>query len=156
MFDSFDIWSHGHNFSHDVDSKSDYLFTNPYDFTGTSVDMRISKNFKLDAADIFKEFSDFDGTPTFNKTIVPISLADYVGDGSLVSRSQAKRVLTGFEKFTVIVLNFSQIKRIGQAFADEIFRVYTNSNPDKEISYINANTEVDSMIQRALKNTGTR
>ncbi|GAI71454.1 unnamed protein product, partial [marine sediment metagenome] len=35
----------------------------------------------------------------------------------------ARRVLTGLENFKTIILDFREIDTIGQAFADEIFRV---------------------------------
>ncbi len=46
------------------------------------------------------------------------------------------------------VLDFKDIKSIGQAFADEIFRVYRNKNPEVKISWNRADEEVQSMINR--------
>ena len=43
------------------------------------------------------------------------------------------------------------IKTIGQGFADQIFRVYKNKNPDIQIIPINTNKEVDFMIKRSQK-----
>ena len=40
---------------------------------------------------------------------------------------------------------------IGQAFADEIFRVYKNKNPDIQIIPINANADVEFMIKRSQR-----
>jgi len=66
-----------------------------------------------------------------------------------VSRSQAKRILAGIDRFKVVSLDFTGVEWIGQAFADEIFRVYQNAHPDIEILVESANTDVRAMIQRA-------
>jgi hypothetical protein len=42
------------------------------------------------------------------------------------------------------------VEMIGQAFADEIFRVFASAHPDIQIYHINANEEVTKMINRAL------
>ena len=67
----------------------------------------------------------------------------------LVSRSQARRVLSGLDLFKEVILDFRDIKYIGQAFADEIFRVFPNMNPNTAISEQNANSAVRNMINRA-------
>ena len=43
---------------------------------------------------------------------------------TLISRSQAKRLLSGFKRFSKISLAFEGITCIGQGFADETFHVY--------------------------------
>ena len=68
----------------------------------------------------------------------------------LVSRSQARRILSGLELFKEVILDFKDIEYIGQAFADEIFRVFTNMNPSTAILVQNTNPEVQSMINRAI------
>ena len=67
-----------------------------------------------------------------------------------MSRSQAKRVLNRIEKFKTVVFDFARVETIGQAFADEIFRVFANSHPEIELLPINANPDVQAMISRAL------
>jgi len=68
----------------------------------------------------------------------------------LVSRSQARRVLGGLELFREVTLDFKDIEYIGQAFADEIFRVFPNMNPNTSIIAQNANPDVQNMINRAI------
>jgi hypothetical protein len=82
----------------------------------------------------------------FDKTIVPIKMAK---DDDLVSRSQARRILNGLELFSEVILDFKSIQYIGQAFADEIFRVFPSMNPNTNIIAINANGDVQNMINRA-------
>ena len=84
----------------------------------------------------------------FTKTVVPVKLTQY-GDDNLVSRSQAKRLLARVEKFKIVVLDFSRVASIGQAFADEVFRVFVRRHPEIEITPINAGSEVKRMISRA-------
>ncbi|AWB35747.1 STAS-like domain-containing protein [Orrella marina] len=45
---------------------------------------------------------------------------------------------------------FDGVESIGQAFADEIFRVFQNEHPEVSISAQNTNPDVDFMIKRAL------
>ena len=51
--------------------------------------------------------------------------------------------------FKSVILDFKDVPYIGQAFADEIFRVFANEHPDIEILVLNANEEVAKMISRA-------
>jgi uncharacterized protein (DUF1330 family) len=84
----------------------------------------------------------------FKKTHVPIKLAQY-GAEKLVSRSQAKRVLSRFESFDEVLLDFADVEFIGQAFADEIFRVFAAQHSRIQLAYMNANRQVQSMIHLA-------
>ena len=72
-----------------------------------------------------------------------------LGHEYLVSRSMAKSMLKKIEPHQYIVFDFENIESIGQAFADEIFRVYCNQHPDITISYSNAVKDVEKMIRRA-------
>lgn len=68
-----------------------------------------------------------------------------------MSRSQAKRLLIGLEKFKTIVLDFKGVKSVGWAFVDQVFRVFQNEYPDIEIHYVNISEEVESMIKGGLR-----
>lgn len=72
-----------------------------------------------------------------------------VGDENLVSRSHAKRLLQRVERFRCVMLDFAQVASIGQAFADEIFRVFANAHPEVELVAFNVAAEVQQMIRRA-------
>lgn len=85
----------------------------------------------------------------FNKTEVNIKLFQF-GD-TMVSRSQAKRVMHGLEEFDEIMLDFKDVRMVGQGFADEVFRVWQNAYPQKNIVYRNANDNSVFMIERAKK-----
>ena len=66
-----------------------------------------------------------------------------------MSRSQAKRILNRIEKFETVLLDFKGVDMIGQAFADEVFRVFVKRNPQTLIHAINQNVDVDKMIKAA-------
>ena len=83
----------------------------------------------------------------FSRTHVPVTLTRY-GDEGLVSRSQAKRLLARFNRFSEVILDFKGITSIGQAFADEIFRVFPQQNPGTTLIPLNARDAVREMIHQ--------
>lgn len=118
---------------------------------GTEVTFSININSKRHLNDIFKKYTDSSGEGDygFDKTEVRIRL--YNIGGVHVSRSQARRVLSGLEKFKSIILDFDKVPMVGQAFADEIFRVFRNSHPDIKMNSINTVDAVKFMIDRVSK-----
>src|SRR5690606_5830015 len=98
---------------------------------GTAIRMKISNRAKRTLKEVFDRFTSGEDFG-FTKTVVPVRLAQY-GDEMLVSRSQAKRLLARIDKFKTVILDFSGVHAIGQAFADEIFRVFTGQNPNVEL-----------------------
>ena len=116
--------------------------------SSTFVYMRLKNSSNKKIKTVFDKYStEIPGD--FDKTIIPIHLAN---SSDLVSRSQARRILSGLELFKEVILDFKNIEYIGQAFADEIFRVFPNMNLNTAITAQNANLEVQAMIHRA-KNT---
>lgn len=153
MFDKFAIASGGLYFSHNHESELDVLLDDR-DVTGgkgTYVVMSIALDSTRTDTQVFEAFSEGDDF-AFNKTIIPVALAKF-GEEQLVSRSQAKRLLTRIEHFTFVRFDFKGIDNIGQAFADEIFRVYQLRHPEITLSYDNVNTNIVNMINRAKSST---
>lgn len=116
---------------------------------GTFVKLVVFVDSKKIPKEIFDQFSDQE--IGFGKTIVAVALSADPNDPH-ISRSQAKRLLMGLDKFRQVVLDFEGVSSVGQAFVDEVFRVFQNEHPDITIQYSNANPEVDSMIKRGLAN----
>ncbi|MBU0707902.1 DUF4325 domain-containing protein [Patescibacteria group bacterium] len=114
---------------------------------GTYIRMTISVDSKKTPKAIFDKYTDEE--IGFGKTIVGVALSSDSNDPH-VSRSQAKRLLMGLDKFKTIILDFKGINSVGQAFVDEIFRVYKNEHPNIIIQYVNANNDVKFMIKRGL------
>lgn len=149
-FDDFIIFSGDLVFLHDESLIDDYLLEASKNHKGTSVIMAIRQDSKTILSDVFDQFAEADEF-SFNKTIVPVKLAK-MGHENLVSRSQAKRVLLRLENFKTVIFDFEGVDKIGQAFADEIFRVYQNKYPEILLKYSNVNSAVERMIKRALIN----
>ena len=117
---------------------------------GTRVYFEVVLDRTVTFADIANRYTEAPEDYGFSKTIVPVRLLEYREVNPVfVSRSQAKRLLTRFERFKNIVLDFQDVDEIGQGFADEIFRVFANQHPDTSITYINATSMVIRMIRRA-------
>jgi anti-sigma regulatory factor (Ser/Thr protein kinase) len=150
MFDVFSIIS-GKLFFAKLESDNDWLLENKNEiFKGTCITMEIAIKSKRSTQQVFNRYS-VDGDFGFSRTHVPVFLAIY-GNENLVSRSQARRVLSRFERFKEVLLDFENVDLIGQAFADEIFRVFQSEHPNIHLSYTNANKQVEQMILRAKNN----
>lgn len=115
---------------------------------GTKVIFKVASTSKAHLNEIFKKYTNIeDGTDYgFDRTEVQIKL--YTMAGVHISRSQARRVLAGLEKFKSIVFDFEKVPMVGQAFADEIWRVFHAKHPDIKLQEINMNEGVKFMIDR--------
>jgi len=148
MFEDFEILSGGIYFSHTFGKEEDWILERDRFSSGTTVFMCLHNHTSRTLKKVFDQFTSNDDVG-FTKTIVPVRLAQY-GDDKLISRSQAKRLLVRVERFKVVIFDFKDVESIGQAFADEIFRVFQNRHPEVGLVYINANAMVKKMIQRAI------
>ena len=151
MFDVFYIISHDLCFKHIHDHEFDILDENDLikDDSGTTVFMQISLDSTRTDKEIFDQYSGGeDEDYAFNKTIIPVNMAR-INQENLVSRSQAKRLLARIENFKYVYFDFKNVESIGQAFADEIFRVYRMRHPEIIITYKHAIEDVEIMIKRA-------
>lgn len=149
MFDNFDILSEHIYFHGQKDD--DWLLDKEKYSKGTAVFMDISRNSRRTTEQIFKDYASKKDGYGFTKTKVPVKLLKYEGE-ELVSRSQAKRLIARFDRFSEVILDFSGVKKIGRAFADEIFRVYKNKNPKLHLRCVNANDAVRKAIKYILDN----
>ena len=147
MFDRFRIVSGPLAFDHDG-AGADLLLDVDRSDTGTLVLMEIAADSPRTAKEIFDAYSSGPDDYTFAKTVVPVRLAR-IGDENLVSRSQAKRLLQRVDRFRTVVLDFDGVASIGQAFADEIFRVFANDYPHVELVPVHVQPDVQTMIRRA-------
>lgn len=147
MFDQFDILSGGVFFTHAIGGTNDWLLERDRFQTGTAVWMKLNNHSSRTTTKVIGQYSSGDDFG-FTKTVVPVDLARY-GNENLISRSQAKRLLARIELFKLVVLDFNNVPTIGQGFADEIFRVFSASHPNIEVTVIHANSAVKRMIARA-------
>ena len=148
-FDEFYIASGDLFFSHTDGEKNDWLLHQEEAQSGTRVNMRIALNSERTLRSVFDAYTGSEEEDfAFNKTVVPIKLALYEGE-RLVSRSQGKRILNRVEKFKTVLLDFNGVDSIGQAFADEVFRVFVRQHPAIKLIPVNINEEIRRMILSA-------
>lgn len=147
VMDAYDIRSGKLHFLHDGWG-TDLLLERAADAPGTVVLMRLANDSRRTLQEVFDQFAAPEEY-TFSKTIVPVKLAQHEGE-KLVSRSQAKRLTMRFERFQTVVLDFTGVEEIGQAFADEVFRVFQQAHPGTKLLPVNLTPEVGNMVKRAL------
>lgn len=116
---------------------------------GTNVTFIISMHSPRHLNKVFNRYQTDPQNLAFDKTEIKVRL--YTMGTIYISRSQARRVLSGLEKFRSIILDFDKVPTIGQAFADEIFRVFQSKYPHISIKPINTNEAVSFMIGRVEK-----
>ena len=148
MFDEFNILSGEVYFAHQFDKKEDWILQENRPSGGTLVMMVLHNHTARTTKKVFDKFTSGEDYG-FNTTVVPVNLMRY-GDDNLVSRSQAKRLLMRIDRFKVVMLDFAGVASIGQAFADEVFRVFRLKHPNVELLPLHATAEVKRMISRAL------
>lgn len=119
--------------------------------TGTSIIMKIDVFSKTSLRKVFDQYTVDLDVPSFQKTHVVVSLG-LLADGSFISRSQAKRILLGLERFKEVLLDFKGLESIGPSFADEIFRVFQLQHPEIRLTPVNVTPDIDAAIRRAIAN----
>ncbi len=143
----FAIFANGLMLTHFASGR-DFLFEATESGVGTYVEMDFPLQSDMTLAQLFEQYS-ADGSSGFDKTIIPLYLTE-MGEEILVSRSQAKRVLARVDRFKEAYIDFTDIALVGQAFADEIFRVFAAAHPDVRLTVTNANADVQKMVLLAL------
>lgn len=123
---------------------NDVFVKNAKSFKGTSVDFTLNPESDKNLAELFSRYTD--ESFQFNRTEVKVKLYKY--DVDYVSRSQARRLISGLDKFNIIELDFKDLDTIGQAFADEIFRIWVKAHKDKKLIVKNVNENIRFMINR--------
>lgn len=96
--------------------------------------------------DVFRPWTDPD-TLAFDRTKTTVRLAGF--GVQLLSRSEARRVTVGLEKFRHVTLDFTGVDLVGQGFCDEVFRVFASAHPHVALSPTAMNDSVAFMVQRA-------
>ncbi len=112
---------------------------------GTKVTFSIGLDSDKTLRSIFKQYTD--DSFKFDKTKVRVLL--YKMSSEYISRSQARRILSGLDKFKTVILDFKDVETVGQGFADEVFRVWNLRYPNIKIIPHNANKNVQFMINRS-------
>ena len=117
---------------------------------GTEVQFEIDTDSDRDLNQVFAEYTeDFE----FSKTRTVVRL--FAIGTEFVSRSQAKRLVHGLEKFREVVLDFKGVDIVGQGFADEVFRVWAKDHPEVNLIPSAMNDAVAFMVERAIRQGST-
>lgn len=151
--DQFYLYSFGLCYIKDTHEDDWFLESNPEILKGTMVKLIINLHTSRVMEEVFKKYTSFE-TDKFDKTHILVELS-LLGEERFISRSQAKRILWGLEKFKHVILDFKGISTVGQGFVDEVFRVYKSRHPEIKIKYTNANKNVTFMIERGLPETNS-
>jgi DNA-binding transcriptional ArsR family regulator len=113
---------------------------------GTKVKAEIDTENSNDLTAIFAEYTqDFE----FSKTRTVVRL--FAIGTEFVSRSQAKRLVRGLEKFREVVLDFEGVDLVGQGFADEVFRVWAQQHPEVLLIPVGMSEPIAFMVERAIR-----
>lgn len=114
---------------------------------GTMVVMKLENETMRTTKEVFDMFAPID--EGFVKTMIPMK--EMCPQGDPVARSQARRILRRLEEFKEVIFDFTDIEFMGQGFADEVFRVFQNRNPEIVLTVINANETVLGMIRHVKR-----
>ncbi|MFW6051145.1 MAG: STAS-like domain-containing protein [Myxococcota bacterium] len=113
---------------------------------GTLVRLELDVARARDLTAIFDEYTqDYE----FSKTRTIVRL--FAIGVRFISRSEAKRLLQGLDRFREVVLDFRGVEAVGQGFADEVFRVWAKAHPDVSLVPVNMNEAVELMVRRAFR-----
>ena len=112
---------------------------------GTRVYCEIDINTDKTSLSIFEQFTK---EHNFVATRPTVKLFQF--GTTFVSRSEAKRLLRGLQKFDEIELDFQKVQSVGQGFVDEVFRVWAADHPSQKIVPINMNAKVKFMVERGM------
>lgn len=119
--------------------------------TGTIAKFTIFFASDINMVNVFNTY-----TNEFEFDTSSITIKLYTINNTFISRSEAKRLLNGLEQFRHIILDFADVKTIGQGFADEIFRVWHKKNAHMTVSVENTKPSIAFMIKRAQHNDVVR
>ena len=145
--DLFILESFTHRLRVDNTIRDHFIETMERSKRGTRVTFRISETTSRRLRDVFEKYTVEPSAPGFDQSEVQVKL--YALGTPYISRSQARRMLSGLEKFRSVILDFGRVPTIGQAFADEVFRVFQRQHPDVVIKPSNMNEAVKFMVERA-------
>lgn len=128
--------------------KKDIFIEEMRNIRGTEVFFRIKKLTRRRLEEIFSIFApeEFDWKFERTKAMVKFFQREYI------SRSEARRLYHGLNKFKEIVLDFKGVKTIGQGFADELFRVFMEKHPKITFQIVNIKPPLQTIINHVIDN----
>jgi len=127
---------------------SEVSFNTIEEISGTTVTVELKKIMHRSLNSVFEDYCHVDENeiPVFDRTVFRLQLAQ--SEGRLISRSQAKRVMNGMERFNIVEVDFTGVNNIGQGFADEMFRVWQSFHQDTIIKTAHVSDKIKKIILR--------
>jgi anti-sigma regulatory factor (Ser/Thr protein kinase) len=147
LFDVFDLHANTVVYQHTHWSRQDWLRRHPLQRPGTSIFASIALDSARTVDEVYRAHSTSDSTLGFDRTVVPLRLAADAQGTPLESRSQARRVLTRLHEFCIAELDFEGVTRIGQGFADEVFRVFAAEHRHLRLVPVNMNADIAATVR---------
>lgn len=111
---------------------------------GTRIFVEVPARPRRSLAQVFKRFTD---ELQFTRTEVVVRL--FERGTQFVSRSEARRLMHGLERFRKVTLDFGGVRGVGQGFADEVFRVWPAAHRRVEVVPVSMAPAVAFMVGRA-------
>jgi biotin operon repressor len=145
--DRLSLRSHKTDLSFD-NLKNDVFIEEKRYLKGTDIFFSISKRSKRKLDKVFQDYAPEEYDYRFDRTRVQVKLFQK----QYISRSEARRLVHGLDKFAEIILDFNGVKTIGQGFADEVFRVFKQQHPDIIIKTDNVSPALEPMIKHVVDN----
>ncbi|GAB3284837.1 STAS-like domain-containing protein [Kineosporia babensis] len=113
---------------------------------GTRVRWEMDPSTEIPISEVFSAYTDEDLDFARTRTVVKL-----FGFGvRFVSRSEAKRLLRGLERFSHVTMDFSGVEEVGQGFVDEIVRVWPRQHPQTVVEPVGMVGPVEFMVRRGL------
>ncbi|MEM9803123.1 MAG: DUF4325 domain-containing protein [Planctomycetota bacterium] len=113
--------------------------------TGTAVRMALDPMTDRRLEHVFASYTT---DLAFDRTRTIVRLFEY--GVQFVSRSEAKRLSSGLERFREVVVDFEGVTSVGQGFVDELFRVWAAANAGTRLVPVNMAPAVEFMVRRGL------
>lgn len=115
---------------------------------GTEVRFVLRRQSKRLLQEIFSRYAPKDFDFQFKRTECLLRL----NSKELFSRSEARRLLLGLEKFAEATLDFQGVDTISQGFSDEVFRIFVPQHPNTHFFVKNLRPQLQAMIRHVLEN----
>jgi anti-sigma regulatory factor (Ser/Thr protein kinase) len=144
MVDRFELQSSGITWIVDRE-REDQAVRQSEPRPGTRVRFQLSLTTKIDPQSVFERYTT---DLVFDTTRCVIRLFEH--GVSFVSRSEAKRLVQGLDRFRHVILDFTDVETVGQGFVDEVFRVWAREHPEVRLEPIHMSPAVEFMVRRGL------
>lgn len=128
--------------------KKDIFIEEMKTIRGTEVFFSIKKRTRKELKDTFSLFAPEEFDYKFEKTRAMVKLFQR----EYISRSEARRLHQGLDKFKVIILDFKGVKTLGQGFADELFRVFMQNYPEITLEIVHLRPSLQTIINHVVDN----